>query len=125
MTAKQILEMIESVDPNDTAKLDEIAKEILFYPGLKGYRVTRCGQIVSFKREKPVIMKQQRGNHGYMGASLRNCITNDSETHRTHRLVALVYCPNPNNKPMVLHKDGNQTNNNANNLYWGTHAENV
>lgn len=123
--AQTILRMIEEVDPADTAKLDEIAKEIYFYPGLKGYRITRCGQIISFKRGKPIVMTQQRGNHGYMGASLRNCLTNNSETHRTHRLVALAYCENPHNKPMVLHRDGNQTNNHANNLYWGTHAENV
>ena len=49
MTAQQILKMIETVDPNDTAKLDEIAKEVSLYPGLKGYRVTRCGQIISFR----------------------------------------------------------------------------
>lgn len=41
------------------------------------------------------------------------------------RLVALVYIPNPDNKPYVCHKDNNPLNNSSINLYWGTHKENM
>ncbi len=41
-----------------------------------------------------------------------------------HRIVALAYCPNPNKKPCVNHKDGDKTNNAPNNLEWVTHSEN-
>ena len=42
-----------------------------------------------------------------------------------HRLVAMTYLPNPENKPTVNHKDGVKLNNNLSNLEWATHQENV
>lgn len=42
-----------------------------------------------------------------------------------HKLVALAYIPNPENKPCVCHKDNNPLNNHVDNLYWGTQAENM
>ena len=123
--AQTILRMIEEVDPSDTVKLDEIDARVIPYKGADGYRITPCGTIISLKRKPTIIMKQQMGKHGYMCVCLRNSISNNSETHRVHRLVALAHIPNPDNKPMVCHRDGNRTNNHADNLYWGTHHENM
>lgn len=42
-----------------------------------------------------------------------------------HRLLAINFLPNPDNKRTVNHKDGNKLNNSLSNLEWATVAENV
>jgi hypothetical protein len=59
---------------------------------------------------------------GYRIVSLWN--GNKYVTRFVHRLVAIAFIPNPENKPCVNHIDCNPSNNNAENLEWCTKKEN-
>lgn len=49
---------------------------------------------------------------------------NNKQTLYMHHLVAALFIPNPNNLPVVMHKDDNKMNYAIDNLEWGTSKEN-
>jgi len=49
----------------------------------------------------------------------------NSKTLMLHRLVAETFIPNPDNKPMVNHRDLDGSNNTVSNLEWVTASENM
>lgn len=51
--------------------------------------------------------------------------TYKNKTYTIHKLVALNFVPNPDNKPEVNHIDFNTFNNRFDNLQWVTHSENM
>lgn len=60
---------------------------------------------------------------GYLKYDLR--WKNKKYAKFAHRLVAEAYIPNPNELPIVNHKDGNKRNNTIENLEWVSSSENL
>lgn len=90
-------------------------------PGFEGhYTVSSFGNVRSVKRD--LILKPQKINSGYLVVRLR--LPGSRKAITVHRLVALVFIPNPGNKPEVNHDDGDKTNNSVSNLFWATEKEN-
>ena len=70
-----------------------------------------------------LIRKQQRKNQGYMYCGVR--YPHGTVTKRVHKLVALAFIPNPQNLPIVGHRNNRKDDNRVENLYWTTHSENT
>lgn len=93
-------------------------KDIMGYEGI--YQINEYGDIRradNFKIIRPYI-----NNKGYKIIDL----SKDGVTTKflVHRLVALHFVPNPNNYPIVLHKDNVKLNTHYTNLVWGTYSQN-
>jgi hypothetical protein len=100
-------------------------KDIPNYEGI--YQIDKEGNVKSTIRHGNTnssgILKQRVGRGGYKYVKLskngkvRNCTI--------HRLVALTFIENPNNLPMINHKDENKLNNCVSNLEWCTNKYNI
>lgn len=54
----------------------------------------------------------------------RLLVNGKAVNYYAHRLVAMTYIPNPDNKRVVNHIDGNKINNKVDNLEWCSYLEN-
>lgn len=95
----------------------------IFYPikGFEEYLINKIGEIYFTKHN--IIMKYKIDRYGYPCIGLTKNLKRYYFT--IHRLVALTFIPNPENKPCVNHKDGNKTNNHVSNLEWVSVKENT
>lgn len=70
---------------------------------------------------KGVFLSQRPDRDGYMRVTVSK--RGKYRGFGVHRLVALAWLPNPENKETVNHLDGNKSNNHVDNLEWATHVE--
>lgn len=104
----------------------EIWKDINGYEGY--YQISNKGNVRSLDRfdgvhdRQGTIIKPSLKQNGYLQVGLRKHSTR--KWIGIHRLVAIHFIENPDNKPQVNHIDGNKQNNNVENLEWVTAKEN-
>ncbi|MEO3410255.1 HNH endonuclease [Levilactobacillus brevis] len=84
--------------------------------GKRQKRVWKRRQIIP-KREK-----RQSSTHYDLRVDLWK--DGSHQTMLVHRLIAMSFIPNPQNKPCINHIDGNSENNRPENLEWCTYKEN-
>lgn len=87
------------------------------YEGL--YWITKDGRVFNKHRE----LKPTKNPQGYMRVTLTK--NEQPKQWSVHRLAVLTFLPNPENKPMVNHKNSIRHDNHLTNLEWCTHAENM
>ena len=112
--------------------MKEIWKDII---GFEEYQISNLGRVKSKERmieihhtnngayEYPIKERILKASgKRYLGVSLIK--DNKRYYPNIHRLVALHFITNTNNKKIVNHMDGNKLNNRVDNLEWSTHSEN-
>jgi len=89
--------------------------------GYENYLIYPDGKVFS-KRSDRYLKHHIYKNPEYLYVTL--CENNKNKKFKIHRLLALHYIPNPENKPFVDHIDRNKQNNEISNLRWATISEN-
>ncbi len=75
--------------------------------------------------EAHLLNDKKRGKGGYIHVGLRGEDYSTRKSYAVHRLVAMAFIPNPNNLPIINHKDENPSNNHVDNLEWCTTEYNL
>ena len=106
--------------------MEEIWKDIEDY---EGYQVSNFGRVRSLDRYnsrgywiKGCILKPIMDKKGYLTVGLSK--NNHIKSFKVHRLVALHFIPNIENKPEIDHINTIKTDNRVENLRWVTPKEN-
>ena len=98
--------------------MGEIWKPVVGYENL--YEVSNLGRVKSLKdnkgRYREKIKSSSDNGRGYLNV----CLYKNGKGKRCyiHRLVAEAFLDNPNNYPIINHKDENKQNNHVSNLEW-------
>lgn len=105
-----------------TNKEPEVFKDIIGYEGR--YQISNYGNVKSFvKKFSGKLMIPKIDKDGYHEVGIRDADSKRKHM-RVHRLVAMIFIPNPNNFLFVNHKDGVRDNNYYKNLEWCTQQYN-
>jgi len=114
--------------------VQQLKEEWRLIPGCLNYEASNLGKIRSIDKvvnhnygglaiKKGKLLKMYIDTKGYYSTGV--ILEGKARTISVHRLIALAFIPNPENKPQVNHINGIKTDNNVLNLEWVTSSENV
>lgn len=95
-------------------EFEEVFRDI---PEHENYAISNKGRVWSKKRDKFLTLSVNSSNY--------KKVVLDGKNHYVHRLVAKVFCSNPDELEEVNHIDGNKWNNNYTNLEWVSKSDNA
>lgn len=125
--------IIKNIPSADVVEV--VRKAVKGYEGK--YEVDQFGRVYSVDRVMSVNDNGRRYDKCLKGKQLRQTMhsagykviglskNGETKTCYVHRIVAEAFVPNPDNLPMVNHKDEDRTNNFVENLEWCTNEYNL
>ena len=96
--------------------MEEIWKQSI----VDNYEVSNLGRIRNLKTKR--IINPDKEEKGYRRLSIKR--KGKRKHFAIHRLVAIAFIPNPENKRQVDHIDNDKSNNRVDNLRWVSNQEN-
>ena len=96
-------------------------KQIEIDKKIYSYEVSRDGEVRNITTKQ--LLSQHKNHKGYLKVNLWK--DGKLKNVTVHRLVAIMFIPNPDNKPTVNHINEDKTDNRVENLEWATYEEQV
>lgn len=94
-------------------------------PGASRYQISEAGEVSGPGRHGTALaLRPGPTSRGYYKVTIKRD-DGSTWTASIHRLVAMVFLPNPEGLGQVNHIDGNKLNNHASNLEWCSAAANT